>query len=179
MTGKAADRVLEQLQTLWDIKKRKNRIRIKTPAVSDEQDLGEQSPNRRVDPTSDKSSHHSPRMNGRSSVPRGRLVGTAVGVDSDGDVESSKDESNVGADIVIYRSPTGLVITSEDTKRSPKFEHLCSISPEQIAEYQRRTNRFYLSTSRRNRPMNWFAIFWPVVLRAAVRAAAVDCLAVC
>ncbi len=119
MTGKSADRVLDQIQYLWDARKKKNRIRIKTPG--DGQDGAPIRENPPSLPPSTRSTKRSPAQYVRYAVTEnGEIDGNASGGGEAND------------DIVVYRGPTGLIITCQDPKALAEFEQLIRLVSEQM-----------------------------------------------
>lgn len=139
MTGKSADRVLEQIQYLWDIKKYKNRIRIKTPSEKATQEIGNQhSPDRQEPSTKRGVPAAKPTSSTQSTTRAGKYVSTFAGD------EATTSHSNEASDIIVYRSPTGLVVTCDDPKALAEFEQLVRLVTDQMLNASSEPTVFYL-----------------------------------
>lgn len=160
MTGKNADRALEQIQYLWEAKKKKNRIQIRLPASEankpDEETIRDEQPQTREPSASIR--------NGKSPSSRlARFVATqiaassepantstdSVGVKADGQpIDNSAPleqvNENEGADIMIFRGPNGLIVTSDDPEALEEFEQLARMVTEQMSFGPTEPTVFYL-----------------------------------
>ena len=143
MTGKSADRVLEQIQYLWDAQKRKNRIRIKLPAESEKSEVGGQELRGRVDPPSRSRTSTEQKSSRFSSMTNGKLVSTING-QSDTETSNRSSSPSDPSDIVIFRGPTGLVVTCDDPKALAEFEQLVRLVTEQLLNVSGEPTVFYL-----------------------------------
>ncbi len=147
MTGKSADRVLEQIQYLWDIKERKNRIRIRIPAETEKQNIGGQEPSSRVDPSAQRSQSLQRDTTNYPGTMGGKLVRMTT-ADNDSEPSNVAISPNDGpasaSDIVIFRGPTGLVVTCDDPKALAEFEQLARIVTEQMLNTSGEPTVFYL-----------------------------------
>lgn len=165
MTGKTADRALEQIQYLWNAKKKKNRIRIKLPEESVENQKNAPKSDEKPVKGKDIAPSASFKPRGKSVVTRGgsmfvrygsdeeTLNGASSGkttqasttaeADLDKIVANDTDEDS-DSDIIIFRGPTGLIITSDDPKALAEFEQLARIVTDQMAAGGSEPTVFYL-----------------------------------
>ncbi|MCY2976403.1 MAG: hypothetical protein NTW52_17235 [Planctomycetota bacterium] len=169
MTGKNADRALEQIQYLWEAKKKKNRIQIRLPASEankpDEESIREAQPETR-EPSASIRKGKNPTNSPFNRL--GRLVATQITTSSDlatassesvgikADVQSSEvqpndnnaplqqENENEGADIMIFRGPNGLIVTSDDPEALEEFEQLARMVTEQMSFGPTEPTVFYL-----------------------------------
>ncbi len=170
MTGKNADRALEQIQYLWEAKKKKNRIQIRLPASEankpDEESIRDAQPERR---------EPSATIRNRKTQSSGlaRLVATqiptsndlvtasldSVGIKAEGqpnedqpnedqpnenNASLDQENENEGADIMIFRGPNGLIVTSDDPEALEEFEQLARMVTEQMSFGPTEPTVFYL-----------------------------------
>jgi type II secretory pathway component GspD/PulD (secretin) len=160
MTGKNADRALEQIQYLWEAKKKKNRIQIRLPASETAPPVEDAN---REDPSVIREPSASIRRARTSSTRYARLVATQSPIVSDSTAASSdkavvdqagasedivapasEGNENEGADIMIFRGPNGLIVTSDDPEALDEFEQLARMVTEQMSFGPTEPTVFYL-----------------------------------
>jgi DNA-binding TFAR19-related protein (PDSD5 family) len=143
MTGKSADRMLDQIQFLWDAQKKKNRIKIRIPGEENSnKSFGEKAAPAEFAPPPNPVKPESPSTTRVGIVPPGRLVGTsAVAIEES---ENTSQDDSEPSDIVIYRGPTGLVITCDDPKVLAEFEQMVRLITDQMMSGAAEPTVFYL-----------------------------------
>ncbi|MEM7478644.1 MAG: hypothetical protein AAF483_26980, partial [Planctomycetota bacterium] len=148
LTGRAADRALQQAQQMWNVTGGKNRIRvIESDGEASKSGLQQRmfAPNK-----SDKEAFNLRKLNamplyGRndirnnwqptnSSSKSGRFVmfaqegekeaGDGDNADANDDSDNSGEEKILDSDIVIMRGPNGLIISSEDAEAAARFREM-------------------------------------------------------
>ncbi len=143
MTGKSADRVLDQIQFLWDAQKKKNRIKIRIPGEEkSDNSFGDKAPPAEYEPPTNANQPKSPTTTRAGYIPRGRLVGTSANASQESGTAAQDDSEP--SDIVIYRGPTGLVITCDDPKVLAEFEQLVRMVTDQMMSGAAEPTVFYL-----------------------------------
>jgi type II secretory pathway component GspD/PulD (secretin) len=144
ITGKSADRVLDQLQYLWEARQKKNRIQIRVPGEGQPAPLDGKREIKK-DSTS------------RRQQSRLHYVGFPVNSDDQSvdnrrpeqrrpnAVPSNREEASSPADdIIIYRGPTGLIVTCQDPKALEEFEQLFRLVADQMTAGTSEPTVFYL-----------------------------------
>ncbi len=160
MTGKNADRALEQIQYLWEAKKKKNRIQIRLPASEapkpPEDTIREAQPEVRAPYASYQKAKN--RSGGTARFVATQIAASsepantstdAVGVKADGQPSDNSTpleqvNENEGADIMIFRGPNGLIVTSDDPEALEEFEQLARMVTEQMSFGPTEPTVFYL-----------------------------------
>jgi type II secretory pathway component GspD/PulD (secretin) len=143
MTGKSADRMLDQIQFLWDAQKKKNRIKVRVPGEEKSNNsFGEKAAPPAFVPPVNPAQPNSPSTTSIDRTPHRRFVGTAVETPV-ANAPSDSDASDP-SDIVIYRGPTGLVITCDDPKVLAEFEQLVRMVTDQMMSGAAEPTVFYL-----------------------------------
>ncbi len=142
MTGKSADRMLDQIQFLWDAQKKKNRIKIRVPGEENSSNsFGEKAAPPAFVPPANPAQPKSPSTTSVDHAPRVRYVGTAADIS---EKNASAPIPSEPSDIVIYRGPTGLVITCDDPKVLAEFEQLVRLVTDQMMSGAAEPTVFYL-----------------------------------
>ena len=145
MSGKSADRALEQIQYLWEAKKKKNRIQIRLPAAESEKSDKNVPPNRQQDTIEPSALNRKHEQSRNRSF---RFIATVIESDNETSIAEQKDSAdsnlpdnnkvddeataNLGSDIVVFRGPNGLIVTSEDPDALEEFEQLARMVTEQM-----------------------------------------------
>ncbi len=155
MTGKTADRAIEQIQYLWDAQKRKNRIRIKTPEDLRQKENNVEEVPDRMKPVTDRKSATDRTTSQHSTARTGKFVSTTVGVPDDSETNNPSGDTIVGpsdvgpsdvgpSDIVIFRGPSGLVVTCDDPKALAEFEQVARFVADQMMSASSEPTVYYL-----------------------------------
>jgi type II secretory pathway component GspD/PulD (secretin) len=132
--GKAADRLLEQLELLRGATKRKNPIRIVVPESSKKTDEGTKSDvdEKKVSPAPNKAPS-AEKLSGTPSSPFTKFAALTKEVGSENGDEPKLPASTTANqdEIVIFRGPNGMIVTSENQDALKEFNELLTIAEEQ------------------------------------------------
>ena len=153
MTGKSADRALEQIQYLWEAKKKKNRIQIRLPSSEANQPENQ---DKKADKRNDERVPSASRRKGRSVANIAtRFVATNYEATQETPVSDSSDATDASeidtakidpanSDVIVFRGPNGLIVTSEDPEALEEFEQLARIVTDQMNLGATEPTIFYL-----------------------------------
>jgi type II secretory pathway component GspD/PulD (secretin) len=137
-SGKTADKMLDQIDLLWEATKKKGRIRKIEPK---DRDVKEPKPDPKTDPKSS-----------AAIVPAGvRLakMQDPAPEDTTKDAAREQEVENPDADskndeLKIYRGPNGLIVTSDDPQLLNEFDEIARVVQEQMAAGPSEPTVFYL-----------------------------------
>ena len=159
MNNRSADRLLEQLESLWGLSERKNRLNVIVPSSSSEVELPgmnlreaiEQEVEREYSTSNGSASR--PRNPDRDNqtmlldpprrmaedIPAGRWTSYTAPQEPSQDSEqesggsTSAIENKLPADITVYRGPNGLIVTSDDSEALADFDELVRLLQDNMA----------------------------------------------
>jgi type II secretory pathway component GspD/PulD (secretin) len=123
--GKSADRLLEQIEIMRNATKRKNPIRVVIPGSSKKPAVDEKSePEAKKSPKAD--------VSDLTQNPFSKFAALQSG-DEVQPPKSASDAPAADDEIVIYRGPNGLIVTSESQQALKEFDQIAKIVQEQMA----------------------------------------------
>lgn len=144
-SGKSADKMLDQIDLLWEATKKKGRIRKIEPK---DRESKEPSSGTKADVKADAKSSASVAPTGvllaRIQDPPPEADSAPAEVNQNSEGEPNGDEIQDGDDLKIYRGPTGLIITSDDPQLLNEFDEIARVVQEQMAAGPTEPTVFYL-----------------------------------